>query len=556
MKKLILSCVLTLATAFCSYADADLTYRFNDDDQTCEVYKAYSVSGHVNIPSSVERNGKQYKVISIGDYAFKECSELTSVTIPESVTSIGYAAFSSCENLAEITIPESVTSIGDYAFLYCENIIYNAINATCGKNIFGLSEYDYNHIKIQFGPNVKNAPQKEAYGDTERTKTKVTIEFSQGMESIYIPSCTSKIILHLSDIDDWAINTPEGYSSCWWNELNSGSEFRANQYEQDWVAVTADFNGSPIKNITFGSKVNKIGINAFAGFIGLQSVTFSEYLKEIGEGAFCNTSISSVLLPETTSAIGDFAFAECEKLSEVKLPTELTSFGKGAFYDCTALYNVKLSDEMKEVPEYAFYGCTDLETIELPKNLISIGNYAFNNCKKLKTIKFPDCLETIGDYAFYDIPFSGELKFGNALLSIGSHAFERVVNNSSSRNEDLIVKLSEGIQSIGVFAFYNSILRNINLPESLNYIGRDAFSGTKLTSIVIPNGITEIKPYTFYNTDLTTVTLPQNLETIGAGAFMDTKLSEINLPESLTTIGGGAFSETPLVNCVIPDKLT
>ena len=84
-------------------------------------YSSYSdeYQGNVAIPEEVTYMNRTRKVTSIGDYAFYDCSGLTSVTIPNSVTSIGDYAFSGCSGLTSVTIPNSVTSIGSYAFEYC-----------------------------------------------------------------------------------------------------------------------------------------------------------------------------------------------------------------------------------------------------------------------------------------------------------------------------------------------------------------------------------------------------------------------------------------------------
>ena len=92
-------------------------------------YKGNSYSSYYNeytravtIPASVIYNSMTYSVTSIGDYAFSDCSSLTSITIPESVTSIGESTFYSCRNLTSIVIPESVTSIGEWAFARCSSL--------------------------------------------------------------------------------------------------------------------------------------------------------------------------------------------------------------------------------------------------------------------------------------------------------------------------------------------------------------------------------------------------------------------------------------------------
>ncbi|MBQ0113967.1 MAG: leucine-rich repeat domain-containing protein, partial [Bacteroidales bacterium] len=86
------------------------------------LYNEYKYAGVINIPESVTYNGNTYSVTSIGDSAFSFCSNLTSITIPNSVTSIGYRAFFCCYGLTSVTIPNSVTSIGDGAFDSCTDL--------------------------------------------------------------------------------------------------------------------------------------------------------------------------------------------------------------------------------------------------------------------------------------------------------------------------------------------------------------------------------------------------------------------------------------------------
>ena len=95
---------------------ATVTCRYNDDSNK----DAYI--GHVIIPEKFSYCGKQYSVTSIGYYAFRNCSGLTSITIGNSVTSIGGSAFYGCSGLTSITIPNSVTSIGSYAFSGCTGL--------------------------------------------------------------------------------------------------------------------------------------------------------------------------------------------------------------------------------------------------------------------------------------------------------------------------------------------------------------------------------------------------------------------------------------------------
>ena len=129
MKKRFLSllCILAFALPFVAatpcFADTgettigQITYQYDTETDEATVNDAdESISGNVEIPGTIEVEGKEYAVTSIGDVAFRGCSSLTEVAIPESVTSIGGGAFNACSSLTEVAIPESVTSIGDGAF--------------------------------------------------------------------------------------------------------------------------------------------------------------------------------------------------------------------------------------------------------------------------------------------------------------------------------------------------------------------------------------------------------------------------------------------------------
>ena len=146
---------IVLFALFCtSFAQAQVgkTFKFTYEGQTLKYevangneakvskQKSTKISGDVKVPERVTLAGKKYRVTTIGELAFLDCTALTSVTLPNSVTTIGKAAFSLCTGLTSVTLPNSATTIGEWAFSHCTGLtsvtIPNSVT-TIGKGAFG-----------------------------------------------------------------------------------------------------------------------------------------------------------------------------------------------------------------------------------------------------------------------------------------------------------------------------------------------------------------------------------------------------------------------------------
>ena len=135
-------------------------YSWTDEDHTAlEVVSngdGWKYGGDVVIPASVDHEGESYPVTRIGDQAFYECYELTSVTIPEGVTAIGNEAFGRCYELTSVIIPGSMKTIGEAAFQNCYKL--NSIScyaeeppAMESENAFEGSVYNNATLRVPAG---------------------------------------------------------------------------------------------------------------------------------------------------------------------------------------------------------------------------------------------------------------------------------------------------------------------------------------------------------------------------------------------------------------------
>ena len=191
MSKTILSVVLTalliFSTAVPAFADTGamtlngITYTYDTDTKTAAVSGYdYSLSGDVTIESTINVDGVDYSVTSIGDGAFYECSSLTSIVIPNSVTSIGDYAFYWCSNLTSIEIPNSVTSIGDGAFDSCDSLTSIEIPGS----VTSIGDYTFYHCMSLTSIEIPNSVT--SIGDC-------AFFFCRSLTSIEIPNSVTSI---------------------------------------------------------------------------------------------------------------------------------------------------------------------------------------------------------------------------------------------------------------------------------------------------------------------------------------------------------------------------
>ncbi|WP_308698675.1 leucine-rich repeat protein [uncultured Thomasclavelia sp.] len=301
--------------------------------------------------------------------------------------------------------------------------------------------------------------------------------------------------------------TKEGYEFVGWKYNDEFiDEINANTIdditlEAVWssykYAIKQDSNGNKYASIIdFDDSIAEVHLPS-------EVVVDSESIpvKEIGSRAFeDNTTIISIIIPDSVTIIGSYAFLYCSNLTTVTFGenSQLTTIGSYAFYNCSSLTSIVIPNSVTTIGEWAFTSCSNLTTVTIGENsqLTSIGDNAFFGCSNLTTV-------TIGE--------------NSQLTSIGDSAFNGCSN-----------------------------LTSITIPDSVTSIGDNAFSScSNLTSITIPDSVTKIGSYAFYDcSNLTTVTIGENsqLTSIGLYAFCNCdSLTSIIIPDSVTTIDSYAF---------------
>lgn len=215
-------------------------------------------------------------------------------------------------------------------------------------------------------------------------------------------------------------------------------------------------------------------------------------------------------LPVT--AIGRYAFKDCNELTGVTIPDTITSINDGAFTGCTKLTNLTLPKSIGYIGSYAFYHCESLTKLAVPDSVTELKSCVLGRCSNLISVIIPSSVTEIKSCAFRDCKALKSLIIPHGVISIGSCAFEGC-----------------------------SALKSITLPGSVTSIGSGAFGKCKnLTCMIIPNSVTEIRSYTFDGCG--------NLAHIGI-TYRGTKSEWNEIAKSDDWAGSGAYC----VHCIDGD---
>lgn len=219
-----------------------------------------------------------------------------------------------------------------------------------------------------------------------------------------------------------------------------------------------------------GLPVTEIGYCAFDSNSSIKSVILPDTIKAVGESTFSYcANLESVTLCEGVETIGESAFENCESLKSLVIPSTVTDLGSWLFANCISLESVTLPVGISEIKEHSFDGCASLDEVAVPEGVTAIEEEAFSNCWSLKNITLPDSLTAIGDGAFGGCQSLETLAIPANVTAIGKLAF-------SFCNALESVEMSEKLSKLGERAFSNcQSLESIALPESLTEIGRAAF---------------------------------------------------------------------------------
>jgi Tfp pilus assembly major pilin PilA len=435
--------------------------------------------------------------------------------------------------------------------------------------------------------NVKNSSRGNDFNDVVENSE---IIFGSGAPDIYIYDSTGEVYY------------AKGYKGEWQTTYNIGDTIdddtiidveAENPSYWDFDATTGtiyEYIGPATNELLVPNKINGVRVSEIRGTrgdfgdamirwnSGVESVIISPGISRIGYNCFewCDT-ITSVSIPNTVTSIGEYAF-QGTGLQTLTLPSSLTTIETQAFYYGEFLTSITIPKSVNIIGESTFDFCYDLQNINVDPDNASyksidgvlyskdgtlLHSYPIGNTRTTYTI--PDGVQNIGVRAFFESSLTG-VTIPNGVVNIGMEAF-------SGSAELTQVSIPSSVTSIGQYAFqYNYSLTNINVdPANTAYKSIDGVlfnkSGTTLilysigntrTSYTIPNGVVDIYENAFRECEiLTSVSIPSGVKNIQDGAFRwCSELTSINLSDGLETIGWASFYYCPkLASITLPNSL-
>ena len=540
----------------------NIYYWFYDDGHAvvhADSYRGPDYSGQVVIPATITYNGVTYNVTEIGDYVFRDCENLTDISLPEGLKKIGESQFLGCDNLKSITIPSTVTEIGFDAFNdnsnYFGDPAIETITFADGTEpltgYYEMSNGTPQYVAIQLGENVKtvylgrNAPISRGE-NVENVTISGTVTELEGTSGLFAGSTAWKTLtIEYGNAPLTLGRTAEGKGIFTIHPIETLSLNRQLDYDNT-DGITPFAGSQTLHSVTIGDNVTSIDEGLFNGCSGMQSLVVGSSVGSIGNNAFLGcTGLQRVDIKDLS------AWCRYDFSSEEQNPLY---YAKNLYIDGNLVTDLTLPSDIETVGGYTFYGYDKIASLTVPANVRTIETGAFGECTALKTLTIEDgeplsLAAENGDRPFDNAPIEtlylgrsiDKQNFSEDLASLK----KLTVGNNVTEFKEKYFENSKGLQEVHIadlgawcrINFEDSISNPLAIAHKLY------MDGSLMTDLAIPSGISAVKPYAFYGGEcFTSLSLHSGISEIGEYAFFDCSgVPSLDLPAGVTVLNWHVF---------------
>ncbi len=523
-------------------------------------------------------------VTSIGAYAFSGCRSLTTVALGDAITAIGEYAFSDCAALGEFHLPAKLETLGDGVLIGCPSTLtvtggnntYHTINGSLycrtGRNAEKLLKYlpgskDETVLSLPSGVTAIGA--NAFYGNTNLTTV--------NLAGYTLESGSLAGLRAVRELTIDGLPSAHPYLAYYFGAANGSAN-----------GATGIFVPATLEKVTFRTEQTALADYAFYGCTGLKTVEGISRIRSIGAYAFAYTALETLKLPAGVTSIGEGAFSRCEKLSAFEAEAGNPSY---SVYD-GCLYNKTYSEllivpRQKETVEFhsavrkiaagAFFK-SSIRNVVVPGSVTEIAASAFANADSLETLTVPFIggSATENTYMLYifggtivGTETDGETEYRVSNSGAGPASLRKLtVTGAVTAIPDFAFAYLENVEefdftgdveSIGIYGFYDTGLKEVVIPSTVKRVGEYAFAGMDaLESVTVPGSVgAGLGNAVFYgNRNLKVLRFEEGVTVIPDAACYpyssydritgnttySSSLEELYLPSTLEKIGDRAFA--------------
>lgn len=383
---------------------------------------------------------------------FPDSSGVTEYVVPEGVTDLAYHAFAYSGNLEKVSCPSTLKSIGKYDFFHC----FSLVEVVLEEGIVSIVEESFRESTLLSKINFPSTIRSIGEGAFQGCNLSGVIELPESLSSLGADSDGKSYpaaVFNGCRITAFSIDENNGFFSTDENGI---------LYDKYKTTLLDCPDAIDLTSVVVPESVTAIDNYAFSKVSGLKSITLHDSVYSIGTRAFAYSGIVSFAFPKNLTQVSDGMFYHCVDLVQVDLHDNIGAICDSAFSQCSSLETLDIPSSCYSIGASAF-SSTAIKSITLPI-IAKVSNSLFRSCKKLESVTFTGYLTAIGESAFYGCSSLKSIDIPSSVTEIGKEAF-----------------LASGLETVA-------------LPDGITTIETSVFNGCRsLVSIEIPRSVTTIK---------------------------------------------------------------